>query len=128
MKKRINLLVLLSLSFILVACGQSYHEQLQANDWQVVSTNGESYTASFQNDTVITTVIGIEMGQPYSIDEEKDQISFYKADNSEEETVASTYNISQEGDEINFISANDETKEQYGDLTLYPIEDTSDSN
>ena len=52
MKKIVVLLFTVFTIFTLSACGTSVHEDLQENEWNVVATNGEAYTADFHADTV----------------------------------------------------------------------------
>lgn len=66
-------LLFLIFSFILSGCGQTIHEQLQENNWNITSTSGYSYTADF-SETTITFEQGIfQTAMEYKISE--DQLS-----------------------------------------------------
>lgn len=119
MKKIVVLLFTIFTIFTLSACGTSVHEDLQENEWNVVATNGEAYTADFHADTV-TFQLGdmFTTGYTYSLNE--DETEFSMRENAESEPV--TFTVSQENDEYRFIANTEETKERYGDLTLTPID------
>lgn len=98
----------------LAACSseKSVTDDLQAQKWNVVATNGETYTAEFGQDTVSFTMGFFSLGMLYSID--GDVINLTK----EDDTYA--YEIVKDGKEYKFTALNDETKDKFGDLTLSP--------
>lgn len=117
MKKLIQLVLFMVLLVILAACSssQSITDDLQSQKWNVVSTNGESYTAQFGQDTV-TFGLGIfNLGMDYTVD--GDILNLIK----EDETY--TYEVSKEGKEFKFTAADDKTHDKYGHLTLSPAKE-----
>jgi len=121
MKKIIGTIFTVLTVFILSACSSSIHENLQSQNWNVVSTNGESYTANFAQDTVTFDLQIASLGFNYDVNEEGEQatITMTQQDSSEGELV---FNINQNEDEYQFIAQNEEVKDQYGDLTLSPMQ------
>lgn len=105
--------------FTLAACSSSIQEELQANDWNVVSTNGESYQASFNEDTITFDLTIFQLGYQYSIDEENDTLTWKEDTKSE----PMTFDVSKNNDEFIFEAQADEVYDQYGNLTLTPIEE-----
>lgn len=125
MKKIVGLLIVTISILFISGCSQAnLADRLQENDWNVVSTKGDAYTASFSDTTVTTAIAGFTAGQQYTINEDNNELSFYKDNTDGEQEVASTYIVKEveDSDELKLESANDETKEEYGDLTLSPIE------
>lgn len=119
MKKTVKLLMCVLLISVLSACGitQSTSDELQSQKWNVVATNGESYTAQFAEDTV-SFGLGIwNIGMGYSID--GDTLTLIKEDDNE----TYTYEISKEGKEFKFTAADDKTHEKYGHMTLSPAKE-----
>lgn len=123
MKKVINGIILIFSIFMLGACSNTnIQEELQKNQWNVVSTNGESYIADFGQDTVSFDLTITKLGFSYSINEENNTFTMTQQGKDKEPQV---FNITKNEDEYIFKSDNEETKEQYGDLTLRPIEKES---
>ena len=100
----------------------SIKENLMENNWQVVSEKGQAYEADFQDEYVITNWLGMQQGQIYEVNEEDKTITLF-VDINGKQTEDSVYQVVQEEDKFNFISNDDDTKNQYGDLTLTPLED-----
>lgn len=97
----------------LAACGEkSISEDLQNQKWNVVATNGETYTAEFGSETVTFAMPIFSLGMGYKISE--NEIKLLKDD---EQFV---YEISKNGDEYKFVAQDDKTKDKFGDLTLSP--------
>ena len=119
MKKIIQSIVLFFSVFILTACSQSTHEQLQENQWQVVSDNGESYTANFFEDTVSFKMGVFEYGYQYSITNDDDTEKIQMIYDDDDKPI---FEIQHEDNYIKFIADNDEVYEQYGNLTLTALE------
>lgn len=103
----------------------SIKENLMENNWQVVSEKGQAYEADFQDEYVITNWLGMQQGQIYEVNEEDKTITLF-VDINGKQTEDSVYQIVQEEDKFNFISNDDDTKNQYGDLTLTPLEDETE--
>jgi|SRR5699024_3324249 len=128
MKKIIGSIFTIFSIFILSACSQgSIQENLQENNWNVVSTNGEAYTADFGSDTVTFDLQITSLGFSYSVDEEGEVpiITMEQPDSSDE---AFSFSITQNDDEYKFTAENDDVYEQYGDLTLSPVEAGQDQS
>jgi len=120
LKKGIGLIFTIFTVFTLSACGSSIHEELQSTNWQVVSTNGESYTADFSEDTVSFDLQIAQLGFSYQINENDDNNQITMTDDNSEPLV---FNIEENNNEYSFVAQSEEVKEQYGDLTLTPIEE-----
>lgn len=117
MKKLVKIISTIFLFTILGACStESTQENLQANNWNVVSTTGEAYTASFGQDTVTFEMGNMRRGFSYSI--EDDNITLEEMDSEDE---AMTFTVDSNNGEYTFTSQTEEVKEQIGDLTLSPI-------
>lgn len=98
----------------LTACGGTKTiSDLQSQKWNVVATNGESYTAEFSENTVAFKMGSFARGFTYTID--NDEITL--EEDGEEPLV---FEITKNGDEYNFKTTTDADKEKYGDLTLSP--------
>jgi len=123
MKKFVGLLFTIFTLFTLSACGTSIHEDLQANNWQVVSTNGESYTADFAESTVSFDLQLLSLGFNYQLEETDNgnQITM-----TADDTEPLVFNIEENGNEYTFTAQSEEVKDQYGNLTLSPIEEEND--
>jgi len=119
LKKGIGLIFTVFMLFTLSACSTSIHENLQSTNWQVVSTNGESYTADFSEDTVSFDLL-VQVGFNYQVEE---------TDNSNQITMTNdnrgslVFDIEEHNDGYIFTAQSEEVKEQYGDLTLTPMEE-----
>lgn len=112
MKKVIIPLLLLLL--LLTGCGsKNIANDLKSTKWNVVSTNGETYTAEFNQDTVSFQMGILSLGMFYEID--KNVITLTK----EEKTYS--YEVENDKNEYKFTAANDDTKDVFGDLTLSPV-------
>lgn len=105
----LNVTAVLGLS----ACGKDQVDDLQSKKWNVVATNGESYTAEFSKDTVSFKMGSFSRGFTYKVN--KDEISL--EEDGEDPVV---FEIKKDGDEYNFKATTEAIKEQYGDLTLSP--------
>lgn len=117
MKKITKIIVLFIGVFFLTACGKpDFHKKLQENDWQVVSTNGESYSARFASDTVSFDSTFLSKGYEYVIDED-DKITL-KKDGKDEEIFIITEKAE---NELYFEADTEETLEDIGNLTLTPL-------
>lgn len=103
----------------------SIKENLMENNWQVVSEKGQAYEADFQDEYVITNWLGMQQGQIYEVNEEDKIITLF-VDINGKQTEDSVYQVVQEEDKFNFISNDDDTKNQYGDLTLTPLKDETE--
>ena len=117
MKKIFTGLFILLFSFTLAGCSQSIQDELQENNWNVVSTTGEAYTASFSESTVTFNSNLFQRGFNYSIDEE-DNITLNEPDTDDEPI---TFSINKNESEFTFTPILEEVKENFGDLTLSPI-------
>ncbi|MDN6292224.1 MAG: hypothetical protein L0J35_04035, partial [Tetragenococcus halophilus] len=80
MKKTIKGLFILLFSITLAGCSQSVQNELQENNWNVVSTNGEAYTAEFGESTVTFTSNFFQRGFSYTVDEEEENITLNEPD------------------------------------------------
>lgn len=118
MKKIFTGLFILLFSFTLAGCSQSIQDELQENNWNVVSTNGEAYTASFSESTVTFNSSLFQRGFNYSIDEEEDDITLNESDTDDEPI---TFSINKHESKFTFTAILEEVKENFGDLTLSPI-------
>ncbi|MBU8791572.1 hypothetical protein [Oceanobacillus caeni] len=113
------LLVIFSL-LILVACGngvsgESLSEDLQSKKWNVVATNGESYTAEFAQDTVSFQMGFFTLGMHYELDGNTIILT--------EEDKTYSYEIKKENEEYKFTASTAETRDKFGDLTLSPAKE-----
>lgn len=91
-------------------------ENLQENNWNVVSTTGESYTANFASDTVTFEMGGFRRGFSYNIE---DNVITLEEQDSDDEPI--TFSIEENEDEYIFTTEDEEVREQFGNLTLSPI-------
>ena len=110
MKKIVGLLIVTISILFISGCSQAnLADRLQENDWNVVSTKGDAYTASFSDTTVTTAIAGFTAGQQYTINEDNNELSFYKGNTDGEQEVASTYIVKEieDSDELKLESAND---------------------
>jgi len=116
MKKIVRTIFTIFTVFILSACGSSVHEDLQANDWNMVQSDGQTGTAEFSTDTATFTnsTFGISSGYQYELNEEETEITFTQ-DNEEQ-----VYSVAQEAEEITFTEQEDE---EVFTITLTPIEE-----
>jgi len=120
MKKKLSVAIFSVFSiFILSACGVSIQEDLQSTNWNVVSTNGEAYTADFSEDTVTFDLQVFSLGFQYGVDEENNTIAL-KEDNDSADML---FDVEKVDEEYNFTAQEEEVFEQYGDLTLSPIQE-----
>lgn len=111
--KKIISIVVLTLIIMLSGCGNA-EKDLQANVWNVVSTNGEAYTAEFGNNTATFKYADIlSFGVEYEI--EGNEITII-----DEKQKVYTFIIEKNKNEYIFKANNDEAKEYVGDLTLSP--------
>lgn len=97
----------------LSACGINTTEELQDYKWNIVSTNGESYTGEFGKSTVTFNTGNLSRGFSYNIEDNEIYLE-------EGNTEPSGFRIEKDGDEYNFKAQSVGVKEQYGDLTLSP--------
>lgn len=122
MKKKIGSLIFTIFTvFTLTACSSSIQEELQDNDWNVISTNGESYQASFNEDTIMFDLTVFQLGYQYSIDEENNTLTWIEDTESE----PMIFDVNKNNDEFIFEAQADEVYDQYGNLTLTPIEENT---
>ncbi|MFJ7934392.1 hypothetical protein [Sporosarcina sp. NPDC096371] len=113
MKKAIYLLLMVVSIIGLSACGKNAQDDLQAHRWNVVSTNGEAYTAEFNKSTVSFAAGSFSRGFTYKIDNGKISLE-------EDEKEPVIFEVEKDGKEYKFTAASDDVKKQYGDLTLSP--------
>lgn len=100
---------------VLGGCSTDVQSKLQSKEWNVVSTNGDAYTAQFGEDTVTFEMLGFQAGNDYTI--EDNQITIQGSDG---EKAPVTFEITQNENDYQFKTTTTEAKEQYGDLTLSP--------
>lgn len=110
----LSLFTLIALT-TLVGCGTNIQSDLQSKEWNVVSTNGESYTAQFGESTVTFEMLSFQFGNNYSIEDNKITIQ-----ESEGEKTPVTFEITKNENDYQFKTTTAEDKEQYGNLTLSP--------
>lgn len=113
MKKIINVLLIITVILGLSACGKNPTDDLQSKKWNVVATNGESYTAEFGKNTVSFKMGSFTRGFSYTIN--NDEISL--EDGKEEPIV---FELKKDGDEYIFKATTEAIKDKFGDLTLSP--------
>ena len=102
--KKIISAIILSVTFIgLVGCAKNTESSLQANKWNVVSSDGSSFTAEFGEDTVKFENVFRTRGLKYQVKDDRVEVS---------------YTIKKNGNEYKFKSNDDTTKDEFGDLTL----------
>jgi len=115
MKKIFKGFLILLFTFTLVGCSQSVQDELQANTWNVVSSNGEAYTADFGESTVTFDTNLFQRGFNYSIDEDEETITLDEPDTDEEPIV---FIIDRSDNTITFEATTEEIRESYGNLIL----------
>lgn len=109
--KKIISAIILSVTFIgLVGCAKNTESSLQANKWNVVSSDGSSFTAEFGEDTVKFENVFRTRGLKYQVKDDKITMK--------DDRVEVSYTIKKNGNEYKFKSNDDTTKEEFGDLTL----------
>lgn len=118
MKKGIKSIFTVFIIAIIAGCtsATSTQENLQEEKWNVVSTTGEAYTADFGQDTVTFEMGNFRRGFSYTIEE--NVITMEETDSDNDPIM---FSIEKNENEYNFTSENDEVQEQYGNLTLSPI-------
>ncbi|NPC90762.1 hypothetical protein HOO54_05045 [Bacillus sp. WMMC1349] len=113
MRKIIYVLLIVTAVLGLSACGKNTADDLQSKKWNVVSTNGESFTAEFSKNKFTIKLGSLSKGFTYKIN--KDEISL-----EEDGEKPLVFEIEQDGDEYNFKATTKAIKDEYGDLTLSP--------
>lgn len=90
--------------FTLSACGTSIHEDLQANNWNMVQSDGQTGTAEFTTNTATFTnsMFGVSSGYQYELNEDETEITLTQ-DNEDY-----VYSVGQEGKEITFTEQEDD--------------------
>jgi len=132
-KKTVAFIFTIFTVFILSACGTSIHEELQANDWEVVSNTGDSITAQFGTNTAtLTGLLNFSVGYQYELNEDETEIRFYTTENDNEqysyndEPEEYTYTIEEQGEnELVFTEYGSEDDEN-STLTFTPMEESSE--
>lgn len=113
-RKTFYVLLIVTAVLALNACGaKDPVSDLQSKKWNVVATNGESYTAEFGENTVSFKMGSFTKGFTYKIN--KNEISL--EEDGEEPLV---YEVKKNGNEYNFKATTETIKEKTGDLTLSP--------
>lgn len=101
----------------LSACSQSSDTKitndLKNNKWNIVSTNGESYTGEFAESTVSFKSGVFSRGFKYNV---KNGDIILKED---DEKIS--FKVKKSNEEYEFISKDKNTQKQYGDLTLSKV-------
>lgn len=92
-------------------------EELQSNTWNVVSTNGDAYTADFSDNTVTLDFNIIKSGLSYEI---KDSVATLTEEDSD--FGPWKFEVSKNNDDFEFKANDESTKDRMGDLTLSPKE------
>ncbi len=113
LKRFIYVLLIVIAVFGLSACGKNPSDDLQSKKWNVVATNGESYTAEFGKNAVSFKMGSFTRGFTYKIN--KDEISL---EEGEEEPIL--FELKKDGDEYIFKATTEAIKDKFGDLTLSP--------
>ncbi|MEJ9129498.1 hypothetical protein P4408_08300 [Bacillus thuringiensis] len=113
MKKILSLFMGIALLFVLGACGKDTAGDLESTKWNVVATNGESYTAEFSKNTVSFKMGSFARGFSYKINDSEISLE-------EDGKQPVTFEISKDGDEYKFKATNSAIKKKFGDLTLSP--------
>ena len=120
MKKRIVSLCTIFIVFVLSGCvkmsSDSIHKNLQAHKWNVVSTNGEAYTADFAEDTVAFDLTISSLGFHYKVDEDQNILTL--TDEKRDKEV--NFDITKKENEYMLKSKIEEVHKQYGELTFSP--------
>lgn len=108
------IIILLVLAVVnLVACGKNTTEELQSKKWNVVATNGESYTAEFGNETATFNLGMFKVGMGYKIDGEEFSMT-------DKEKGPYLFTIKKDGEEYKFEAKNSDTEKRFGNLNLSP--------
>ena len=118
MKKTVLSLITIIVLLVLVGCSGTTNtqEDLQSKKWNVVTTQGQSYTMEFEESTITTEAFGITQGSNYSIKDNQ----FLLSDLKEADGEKTVFDIEKDGDDYKFIGTTEEIKEVVGDLTLSP--------
>ncbi|EEL19777.1 hypothetical protein CN324_13735 [Bacillus anthracis] len=112
-RKSIYVLLIVIAIMGLSACGKDPSDDLQSKKWNVVATNGESYTAEFAKNTVSFKIGAFTRGFTYKIN--KDEISL-----EEDGKDPIVFEVEKDGDEYKFKATTSAIKKKFGDLTLSP--------
>jgi len=124
-KKTITFIFTIFTVFILSACGTSIHEELQANDWEVVSSTGNNITAQFATNTAtLTGLLDLSVGYQYELNEDETEIRFYTAESDGSEEY--TYSIEEQGENEFVFSEYGSEDDENEILTFTPMEESSD--
>lgn len=112
--------ILLSLFTIITlitlgGCSTDIKSDLQSKEWNVVSTNGEAYSAEFGENTV-SFILGGDFRIGFNYEIVEDELALTQ----EEDEEPVVFKTEKNNDEYTFKAIGDEVKEQYGDLTLSP--------
>lgn len=117
MKKAIKICFILGTLLVLSACNKNTDSnltsELKENKWNVVSTNGESYTGEFSESTVSFKSGVFSRGFKYNIKNNNITLSSDK--------TKITYKIEKTNGEVHFVSKDKETERKFGDLTLSKV-------
>lgn len=114
MKNVLFILLTLIALITLEGCGTDIQSDLQSKEWNVVSTNGEAYTAQFGEETVTFEMLGFQLGYTYKI---VDNVITFQ-ENGEEESFS--FEVTENEDDYQLKAANEDVKKENGDLTLSP--------
>lgn len=117
MKKLMYVILLALIAVGLSACGnKDTATDLQSQKWNVVSTNGESYTGEFGENTVTFNLGVYNRGFNYTLKD--NEISLVEGD-----AEPIIFAVEKNDDEYIFKPKSDEDAEVFGDLTLSPSKD-----
>lgn len=105
------LLMAVIVVFSLSACG-NVADDLQSNQWNLVSEKGSSAVADFGEKTGVFDIGMMKVGFDYEISDNKIDIIHEKG--------TYKYKIEKDGKEYKFVSEDEATKNSMGDLTLSP--------
>lgn len=111
LNKILNILLTFLILFVLIGCGNNISDDLQSTKWNVVATNGESYTAEFGEKTVSFKIGTFSRGFNYTINDGEIRLE-------EENKEPIIFKIEKDGKEYIFKAGNEDVKNQFGDLRL----------
>lgn len=101
MKKTVLSLITIIVLLVLVGCSGTTNtqEDLQSKKWNVVTTQGQSYTMEFGESTITTEAFGITQGSNYSIKDNQ----FLLSDLKEADGEKTVFDIEKDGTIINLL-------------------------
>lgn len=92
MKKIIQSIVLFFSVFILTACSQSTHEELQENEWNILIADWSGTAQFFENDLIVSGELGLSTNYEYELNDDETEFKITEKDDDKGSTIYSIEN------------------------------------